>query len=395
MILDDDRPVRGQYDPDPTDPETQAGGELEQLADDDDDGQSPRAFLRTLGLGADAVAAADRRRAAGPSPELVDLLSRSKSVGTRIAYRKDLAAFAIWLTDIYLDIDVPDQYRYDRIAYVAIAEPIDVAEYVEYLAKRHYAVATIKRRVAAISHAFKLLDKPPLATEPKIGEAVAAAARDLGTKQRQVEPLMLEQLRHIVRALPIVNPHAPAGRIRRDQLLLLLGWAGALRASELVALNVADLTFVDEPDSGTGGLIVHIGRSKTDQTAAGTDINIAYASTPSACPVRAALYHVRDIKTGPLFCNIDRHGRRRHRLGVDNVGRIIKRCLTETYNGTIDPRLYSSHSLRAGFVTEAANHGVPDRTIANTTRHTNLDVLRRYDRPENNFGTGALAGEWW
>lgn len=393
MILDDDRfgpRERGQYDPDPDDDDVEVGVEVF-----DDDGESPRAFLRTLGVGADALAVAQIRRAAGPSPGLVDLLGRSKAASTRAAYRKDLTAFAIWLTEIYLDIDIADEYRHDRIAYVAIAEPIDVAEYITYLTGRNYAVATIKRRVAAIAHAFKLLDKPLPRSEPKVAEAVAGAERDLGTKQRQVEPLMLHQLRHIVRALPIIYPHAPPGQVQRDQLLLLLGWAGALRASELVALDVEHLSFIDEPDSGTGGLVVHIARSKTDQTSTGADINISYASTPSACPVRAALYHVRDIKTGPLFRNIDRHGRRLQRLGVDNVGRIVKRCLNDTYNANIDTRLYSSHSLRAGFVTEAANHGVADRIIAQTTRHENLNVLRRYDRPEHGFTTGALAGEWW
>ena len=81
------------------------------------------------------------------------------------------------------------------------------------------------------------------------------------------------------------------------------------RPSELVALDVEDLTFVNEPDQGSAGLIVHIRRYNSDQTVAGADVNIQYASTPSACPVRSALYHVREIKAGPLFFNIDRRGR--------------------------------------------------------------------------------------
>lgn len=405
MILDDDRfgpRDRGQYDPDPDDTEPSSGVELN--GDLDDDEPSPRAFLATLGLGANTMAAVQARRARGPSPELVDLIAKSKSPSTRATYTKALTHFAIWFTDIYLDagnFEVPEEYMFNRIAYVALAEPVDVAEYVNDLATKHWAPATIKKHVAAIGHAFKLLGKPRPMTHEHVSEAVAGATNSLGAKQRQVEPLMLDQLRHIVVGLPIVRTHAPPGQVRRDQLLLLLGWAGALRASELVALDVEHLSFVDEPDRGTGGLIVRIDRSKTDQAGHGATITIPYSSSRSACPVRAALYHVRDIKTGPLFCNIDRHGRRRAnrgndmRLGVDNVGRIVKRSIIDVYGGTVDERLYSSHSLRAGFVTEAANHEVSDRTIAQTTRHEDLNVLRRYDRPEQTFTTGALAGEWW
>ena len=182
-------------------------------------------------------------------------------------------------------------------------------------------------------------------------------------------------------------------RLRRDLALLLLGWAGAVRASELVAINVEDLTFTGEPDSGTGGMLVAVTRSKTDQEQRGASVAVPYTDRIGSCPVRATRLLTREYRTGPLFRHIDRHGRRHGRLSGDAVTDIVQRYVAAVLGQ--DPALYSSHSLRAGFVTDLRAQHVPTPLIQRQTRHKDPRTLSTYDRPSNPFEEPALAGEWW
>ena len=181
----------------------------------------------------------------------------------------------------------------------------------------------------------------------------------------------------------------------RDRCLLTLGWAAGRRSAELVALDVEDLAFHGDPDSGIGGgVLVHIERSKTDQQAAGFVIGVPYSRHYNSCPARIAMLQARRRQKGPLFVGVDRHGnetgRRLHRNTVtDLVKFYVDAVLLE------DPTLYSSHSLKSGLVTQASEHGVPDRQIIRTTGHADTRMLTRYDRPGEMFANNALQGEWW
>ena len=166
-----------------------------------------------------------------------------------------------------------------------------------------------------------------------------------------------------------------------------------------MALDVGDIRF-DDPDGDTrdpsgGGMIVNIKRSKTDQYGKGEDVLVNYSSNPSTCPVRKTFLHIRQLRPNgygesPLFRTA-----KGDRLHKDMVARILKEQLHIVYNGQVDTANYSAHSLRAGFVTEASDRRVDPRTIAQTTRHQSLAMIRTYDRPENRFDNSALAGEWW
>ena len=171
----------------------------------------------------------------------------------------------------------------------------------------------------------------------------------------------------------------------RDRALLLLGFAGAMRRSELVALDVADV--VETAD----GLIVTIRRSKTDQEGQGRKIGIPYGSKLATCPVRSLrAWKVRaKITEGPLFRQVNRHGKvLEGRLGDRTVALVVKRAVAAT---GVDAASYAGHSLRAGLATAAAMAGVSERVIQGQTGHKSLPILRRYIREGSLFRENAAA----
>jgi integrase len=175
----------------------------------------------------------------------------------------------------------------------------------------------------------------------------------------------------------------PAGR--RDRALLLLGFAGALRRSELVNLDVADVT------QGSDGLTVRLRRSKTDQEGAGRTIGIPYGSNPLTCPVRAwrAWLEVSSITEGAAFRPVDRHGNiSTTRLSAQAVAFVLKRLATRA---GLDAGEVAGHSLRAGLATSAAAVGVPERVIAEQTGHKGTAMLRRYIREGSLFRENAAS----
>jgi len=166
--------------------------------------------------------------------------------------------------------------------------------------------------------------------------------------------------------------------------LLLLGFAGAFRRSELVGLNVDDLT--STPD----GLIVLIRRSKTDQEGQGRRIGIPRLPTSDACPVRAVQdwLDMSGITDGPLFRPIGAgETPSQRRLCDRSVALIVKRTVT---NGK--PRdQFAGHSLRSGFVTSAAHGGANIKSIMRQTGHSSISIVLRYMREASLFRGNALA----
>jgi len=139
--------------------------------------------------------------------------------------------------------------------------------------------------------------------------------------------------------------------------LLLIGFAGAFRRSELVSLDVDDAQFTQD------GLVVTLRRSKTDQEGAGRKVGLPYGSHPITCPVRAlrAWLENASITRGPIFRYVDRHGNvGPHRLTDQVVALVVKRC---AMNAGLDAARYAGHSLRAGLATAAAEADVSERSI--------------------------------
>jgi integrase len=177
-------------------------------------------------------------------------------------------------------------------------------------------------------------------------------------------------------------PDTAAGQ--RDRALLLLGFAGAFRRSELAALNVADLEFRPE------GLRVTIRRSKTDQEGAGQVVAIVRGH--KACPVAAVETWLAfaQITQGPLFRPVSKGGQvLAGRLTPHSVGLIVKR---HAEAAGFDPALFSGHSLRAGFLTSAAARGASLFKMMDVSRHRSADTLRIYIRDAEAFKDHAGAG---
>ena len=201
--------------------------------------------------------------------------------------------------------------------------------------------------------------------------------RTFGTAQRQVRPLTVPELRTMLEGLGSDPARC------RDRALLLLGFAGGLRRSELVGLDVTDIT------EGTDGLTVRLRRSKTDQEGAGRTVGIPFGSNLVTCRAWRGWLAVSGITEGPAFRPVDRHGRiGTTRLSAQAVALVLKR---HAVRAGLDPSEVAAHSLRAGLATSAAAVGVPERVIANQTGHKGTAMLRRYIREGSLFRQNAAS----
>ncbi len=291
-------------------------------------------------------------------------MEAAQAANTRKADRSDWTEFSSWAKA--------------RGLKVMPAEPATVVLYLTELAQVA-KTSTIARRLASIGVAHRTAGQPSPAIDPTVAAVWAGIRRVHGTAADQAAPISVPLLRRMIEAAP----PGPAGA--RDRALLLVGFAAALRRSELVGLDVADVEERHE------GLAVTIRRSKTDQDGAGGQIGVPYGSNPATCPVRAlrAWLELAGITDGPLFRPVDRHGTIGP-TGISAAGanRLVQRAVART--GT-DPRPYSAHSLRAGLATAAAEAGVPERAIMNQTGHRSLLVARSYIRRGSLFLDNAAA----
>lgn len=289
-----------------------------------------------------------------------ELLERSKASATRRAYRSDWRDFVRWCEG--------SRTRSARRALPA--SPDTVALYVGDLSRATTerparSVATIERRLSAIAYFHNGHKVPSPTDDPSVREVMKGIRRELGVAPRQKKGLSTEDLRTVVATLgdkPIEV---------RDRAILLMGFAGGFRRSELAGLDVEDLE--DHP----AGLLVRLRSSKTDQERAGRKVEIVYGADEATCPVRAARRWI-DLagSAGPWLRPVDRHGNIADtRLSPKAIGLVVKRYMPGLEK---DPRDFAGHSLRRGMATTAARNGAPERTIMRTTGHTHIATVRGY-----------------
>jgi integrase len=201
--------------------------------------------------------------------------------------------------------------------------------------------------------------------------------REIGIAQKGRSALTIDGLR------PVVVTYGDRRIDVRDRAILLLGFAAALRRSQIVALDIGDFTFAPE------GVSVMIRRSKTAQEVAGALLGVPFGSNPATCPVRALLAWIElldhALPNARLFVALNRHSQAAGRLCGRGVARIVARRRTAI--GLAGD--FSGHSMRAGFVTSAAAAGVDAVEISNQTRHKSLDMVRRYARPSTIWKSNA------
>ena len=290
--------------------------------------------------------------------------AEARSPRTREAYRAAFGAFVRWARGRRLPVWAPET----------------VAAYLTHLADQGRKPATLEVVLAAISEAARVARKSSPRQAACVRAVRSGIRRKLGTAQDQRAPLLPGQLRAILAELP-------EGLLGvRDRALLLVGFAGALRRSELVALTVGDVEWVED------GARIVVRRSKTDQEGAGQAIGIPFGSAPERCPVRSlrAWLEASGIAEGPIFREVDRHERvGTAALAGRSVARIVKRSAEAA---GMDASHISGHSLRAGLATAAAKAGKTERTIMRQTRHRSERMVRRYIRDAELFVDNAAAG---
>jgi site-specific recombinase XerD len=239
--------------------------------------------------------------------------------------------------------------------------------------------STIGRRCAAIGHAHKLAGLEPPTNSEGVKATLRGIRRAVGAAPNRKTPAVAEVTRDMAKA-------TPAGKLKglRDRALLLLGFGGAFRRSELVALDVADLEETDE------GLRVTIRRSKTDQEGKGAVIAIVRGG--ACCPVRAvrAWLDAAGITEGPVFRPVRKGGAvRDRRLTAQSVRLVVK---AQAKQAGLDAEEFSAHSLRSGFLTSAARRGASIFKMRDVSRHKSMDVLQSYVRDADMFRDHAGAG---
>jgi site-specific recombinase XerD len=289
-----------------------------------------------------------------------------KAEATRRAYVGDYAAFGAWCSDRGV-ASLP-----------ATAET--VAAFLAFEAGRGVKPSTISRRVAAILYAHKLAGHESPTGSEVVKATMRGIRRSVGTAATRKAPATADK----VCAMAANMPNGLIGL--RDRALLLLGFAGAFRRSELVALNVADIQECE------AGLRVYIGKSKTDQE--GRGVTIAIAPGAVACPMKAvkAWLEGAAVTDGPVFRSIAKGERvSAGRLSDKSVADIVKRHASRL---GLDPATFGGHSLRAGFLTSAAAKGASVFKMMDVSRHKSVDTLRGYVRGAEMFrdhaGTGLL-----
>ena len=289
-----------------------------------------------------------------------------RASNTRRAYESGMRIYKDWCEEMGLD---------------AAPNPTQVALFATMLAENGRAWSTINVALSAIDYSLKLQGLDPLRSSREVSEVCEGIRRVHGVQQRRALPILVDTLRKMVEALD--GPSAT-----RDKALLLLGFTGAFRRSEIVALDVGDLQREEN------GYVVTLRRSKTDQTGAGTMKGIPYGGRASTCPVRALDAWLQRKEThaegDPLFVSFSpccpREG---NRLSDQAVSRIVKRGLQAA---RLDAKGHSGHSLRAGFVTAAAKAGKRLDLIMLQTGHKSVETVMRYVRHADLFAENAAEG---
>ena len=237
--------------------------------------------------------------------------------------------------------------------------------------------------MAAIARACGVGGHPLDTKHPAIRETLRGIARKHGVPARRAAALTTAEIKRLIRACG----NDLAGE--RDRALFLVGFAGAMRRSELVGLDVEHVTWT------TDGMKLLIERSKTDAEGEGAEIAIPRGRSPETCPVKNLQQWLTAaaITAGPLFRKVNRGGVvETTRLSPDAVRQILlKRAARAGLQGNLAEPV-SPHGLRAGFVTTAYNNGVPDEEIMGHTRHRSLTTMRGYVRRAK-LGQSSPAGK--
>ena len=287
--------------------------------------------------------------------ETIKNLRNSKSTNTLRAYQSDYNDFSLFCSKNGFQV-MPTQ-------------PKILALYITHLAS-YSKYSTLKRRLASISIIHKTKGHYIDTKHPIIVENLMGIKRTNGSNQKGKKPLLINDLKLLIKAID----ESKEKNIRkiRDKALVLIGFSGGFRRSELVDIEYEDIEFVEE------GVKIFVKRSKTDQSGEGMTKAIPYFDNINFCPVKALNKWVveAELKEGKIFNISDK-----------NVALIIKKYAN---HAGLDAHRYAGHSLRSGFATSTAESGAEERNIMAMTGHKSTEMVRRYIREANLFKNNAL-----
>ena len=292
-------------------------------------------------------------------------IAQARSPNTVKAYNSDWRAFNRWC----------EQHGLSALP----AAPQTLCLYFAHRAEDGAKPATLDRALSAISQAHKRSGYASPRSGPVL-ETLKGIKRHRGSAQRQAKPLVVGKLKKAVQALPSNL------RGHRNRPILCLGFAGALRRSEIVGLDVTDLELTEE------GLRLRLRCSKGDTNGRGVTIGIPYGAYLETCPVRSVTrwLDTSGLTEGPLFVGMKRNDALgEKRLCGKDIARIVKRAVQRIGLSGDD---FSGHSLRSGLATSAARAGKRDQTIMRQGRWRSRAVMDRYVREGTLFGDNAAAG---
>jgi integrase len=295
-------------------------------------------------------------------------VAAAKAPATLKAYRNDWRDFESWCRDHQLP-SLP-------------STPETVALYIADRASR-LASGTIARRLTSITKAHQaagFTDSPATTRHFVVGETLKGIRRMIGTAQHGKQPLLATDIRRIIAA----RREDLLGL--RDAALVLVGFAGGFRRSELAGICICDLKF------SADGVVVTVRKSKTDQEGAGREVGLPFGASQDTCPVRSLRQwlDMTGIIEGPVFRSVGRYGHvARRGLHRDSIGKLLKRAAGRA---GLKVEELGGHSLRAGCVTQAAMNGVREFVIMKQTGHKTIATLRRYIRSGEIFRQNTAAG---
>ena len=301
------------------------------------------------------------------SEGVLDLVRASRAPSTLNAYAADWRRFQLWCND------------QDRSSSPASAATI--AEYLTSLVAKGNKPSTVERARVGIGQAHALQGMTTSTSDPLIAELMKGVRRTLGVAQKEARPIAVDELHSVVEG----QPQTEMGL--RNRAMILLGFMGALRRSEIVALDVDDVVIERR------GLLVNIRRSKTDQEGRGARIGLP-VQRGNVCPVKAfeawrgARLNVVSPGEKALFVQIG-HRARGRRLHDQAVWRVLREAAERA---NVDLQGLSAHSLRAGFATAAAKAGKPESATRKVTRHRSIAMLLKYVRIEDPLDAAAGDG---
>ena len=299
--------------------------------------------------------------------ETLNNLKSSKAINTLRAYKSDFKNFGIFCAKHGLD-SLP-------------TEPKIVSLYLTHLSK-YSKISTLRRRLVSIGMVHKLKGHYLDTKHPIIIENLMGIKRVKGSIQKGKKPILINHLKSIINV--INEQEINEIKKKRDKAIILVGFGGGFRRTELISIDHEDLEFVAE------GVKITIKRSKTDQFGEGMTKGLPYFANEEYCPVinLKKWLELSNIKSGPIFRRFAKGSiLTNNRLTDQSVVLIIKDYLNLA---GIENKNYSGHSLRSGFATVAAESGADERSIMAMTGHKTSQMVRRYIREANIFKNNAL-----